>query len=918
MKKSIPTSTYRLQFTPAFRFTDAESILPYLRELGISHIYASPVTRARKGSMHGYDVCDPREVNPDLGTPDEFTALLEAAARHGIGWIQDIVPNHMAFSHENPFLLEVLEQGNHSRYGSFFDITWDHHHPSLQGKLLAPFLGKPYGQCVVDGDLRIVFENGGFWVAYYDKRYPLAPETYRMLFNLETVPANPGDLPDRASLVHFDTLLDALAAAAEQKHCSLIADRKQILFSHITANGPLAAFVTERLTHFATGTPEGNVNFDGLMSHQHFRLAFWKIAAEELNYRRFFTVSDLICVRVEYPEVFDITHGFMLNLVSRGLVTGLRIDHIDGLFNPAAYLERLRRKAPDAYITVEKILDINEKLPADWPVDGTTGYDFLNYCNYVFCDNRTELRYTRNYERFSGQTASPAALQLEKKRLIIGKHMAGDIDSLARLILAIASTDLMGRDITLYALRRAVVEILTHFPVYRTYITERSFTDYDGWCIKTALALSRRTLPALAVEFDFIERFLMMKGDTILQNNFDEAWKHGVMRFQQFTGPLMAKGFEDTFFYVYNRHIALNEVGGWPTHFGIPLRQFFAFIADRKTSHPFSMNATATHDTKRGEDTRARLQVLSEIPFEWARVVISWRKLTTVHLTAAGAYTWPDRNDEYLLYQTLAGTLPSDGSIDGEYIRRIRKYMVKAVREAKVHTAWIKPDDAYENAVIHFVEQCLQQGVTPLFTDSLKSFVKKLSWHGALNSIIQLVLKCLLPGIPDIYQGTEFRDFSLVDPDNRRSVDFSARQKSLSALPDLSASDWTLDSEVLKQCCLGRLLHERKNTPDLFNRGTCAPLGIKGLHGRELITFSRIHRDMAIFAVLPRFTTHLVKPRQLPVGRLVWDDTRVTLPAALKSRSFVNIFTGERFDGRRELHVGDLLTTFPAGVFRAV
>jgi len=912
---TLPGSTYRLQFTPEFRFSHALAIIPYLKELGITHLYASPICRSRKGSTHGYDVCDPAMVNPELGSLDEFTTLLSAASQAGLGWLQDIVPNHMAYSHENPYLVEVLEQGERSRYSEFFDITWNHQNPSLCGKVLAPFLGKPYGQCVIDGELSIVFENGGLWVAYYDKRYPLAPETYPLVLGTELMISKSEILPDYTTLRHFSTLLGTLLNAPSETSPETITERKLVLCEFIMSDESLISYVRYAAALFSTGAPEGNNRFDALMSRQHYRLSFWKVAAEELNYRRFFTVSDLICVRVEHEWVFEITHAFILDFVNRGLITGLRIDHIDGLFNPAVYLERLYAKAPNTYISVEKILDINEKLPESWPVHGTTGYDFLNYCNYVFCDNRTEKRYSRLYERFTGMCTPVVELQREKKRLIIGKHMAGDIDSLAHLILSIASTDLMGRDITLYALRRALVEILTHFPVYRTYITENSFTDYDGWCIKTALTLSRLSLPGLAVEFDFIERFLMMKGDTILQKQFDEKWKHGVMRFQQFTGPLMAKGFEDTLFYVYNRHIALNEVGGWPTHFGIPLKEFHTFISQRSATFPHSMNATATHDTKRGEDTRARLQVLTEIPQEWDRAIKSWRSFTTANLTVDNKNSWPDRNDEYLFYQTLVGTLPMDGIINDDYISRIREYMIKAVREAKVHTAWIRPDEHYEQAIRSFVDKCLQPGSTSLFTDSLTTFSRKVTWHGVLNSLSQLVLKCTLPGIPDIYQGTEYWDFTLVDPDNRRPVDYEKRAESLPAISD--HSHWTneLILDTTKQFCLRVLLQERNRHQALFTSSTSVPAGIRGTFGREIITITRVHKSEGLLVVAPRFTTHLVKPGELPTGKRVWQDTRILPPRALWHKDLYNVFTGTSMRCGSEQYVGDLLESFPLGVF---
>ncbi|MDD5556530.1 MAG: malto-oligosyltrehalose synthase [bacterium] len=907
----IPGATYRLQFTPRFRFHDALEILPYLAELGISHIYASPVTRARRGSLHGYDVCDPRAVNPELGGPGEFEALLEAVAHKGMGWLQDIVPNHMAYSHENPFLVDVLENGPASRYGGFFDITWDHQYEHLRGRVLAPFLGKPYGQCVVDGDLRLVYENGGLWAAYHDQRYPLSPESYWTVLGVEAEDLPPPPGPGGGALLESLRLLRGPHGEDRPERWGRA---KEAVWELHETDGAIRGHVEDRLRRFSTGAAPGNARFDDLMRQQHFRLAFWKVAAEELNYRRFFTISDLICVRVEDEPFFDETHSLVLGLVERGLIGGLRVDHIDGLFDPAAYLRRLRARAPGAYIVVEKILDRDERLPADWPVQGTTGYDFLNHLNYVFCDTAAERRFTALYERTIGRRVDPVELRLEKKRLIIGRHMAGDIDNLAHLIIRIAGIDLMGRDITLYGLRRALVEVLAHFPVYRTYVTPDSFSADDARHAARALALSRRTMPGLAVEFSFIERFLMLRGDTVLRDGFDETWAAAVMRFQQFTGPLMAKGFEDTFFYVYNRHAVLNEVGGWPTHFGIPEGVFHAYIGGRRASHPHGMNATATHDTKRGEDARMRLQVLSEMPLEWARQVSSWQRMNACHAAKGEGRTSPDRNDEYLLYQTLVGTFPPDGAIDGAWVGRIREYMIKAIREAKVHTAWIRPDEEYEGAVSAFVEACLDPSRSRAFTDALRGFAERIAWFGMLNSLSQTALKLTLPGVPDFYQGTELWDFSLVDPDNRRPVDYAARARALSesaerpGMPPI-APDGLVKQMLIRKCLAARRRHER-----LFREGSYASLKARGVHRHRLLAFTRQFEGASLLVVVPRFPSRLGKANELPTGGAVWRDTRLLLPRSMAGAPMRNICTDETVECGEETPVGDILATFPVAV----
>lgn len=920
----IPRATYRLQFTPTFGFSDALRLLPYLHRLGISHIYASPITRARTGSTHGYDVCDPKTVNPELGTLDEFLGLLHEVARRKMGWLQDIVPNHMAYSHENPYLVDVLEHGRASRYADFFDITWDHQHESLRGRLLAPFLGKPYGQCVMDGELKIIFENGGLWVAYFDQRYPLAPESYWDVLGgdiQKLQAAIDSDTDDYTSLFGaLHSLRNLPAATPEQERSAQCSMAKSVIRRLYEQHSPVRRHIEERTREFSTGTPGGGTRFDVLMSKQNFRLAFWKVAAEELNYRRFFTVSDLICIRVEHEYVFEETHSFILGLVEKGLINGLRVDHIDGLFDPAAYLRRLRGRAPEAYIVVEKILDRTERLPSDWPVQGTTGYDFLNHLSYSLCDRESEDRFDTLYAKFGGERVDPTELQIEKKRLIIGKHMAGDIDNLARLVMRIAGVDLMGRDITLYGLRRALVEVLTHFPVYRTYITTNMFTEDDARDIAKALRLSRETMAGLAVEFDFIERFLMVQGNVVHEADFDEAWRSAVMRFQQFTGPLMAKGFEDTLFYVYNRNVALNEVGGWPEQFGINQRDFHRFIADRAAPFPWAMNATATHDTKRGEDTRARLLALTEMPAEWMEQLTSWSRLNARFEQGVDGEIYPDRNDQYLFYQTLVGTLPFDGAIDKAYVNRLEDYMVKAVREAKVHTAWIKPDEDYERAIINFVSACLNVSKNREFIAGLRSFVHDLSWFGIINSISQLVLKLTMPGVPDFYQGTELWDLSLVDPDNRRPVDFMKRDACLrKALKRETSFVNFLESPgdgCLKIFVMRRLLTLREEHPALFEAGDYFPVTVHGTYRKNLDAFTRTATGETILVLVPRLSRHLVKTGRYPLGKQTWQDTRIRLRRSVSCSRMTDVFSGKTIKVGDEVLVGDLFEHLPVAVLR--
>lgn len=910
----VPDATYRIQFTPQFGFRDAIEIVTYLRKLGISHIYASPVARSRRGSTHGYDVCDHNEINPELGTIEEFEELLNFVKKQNMGWIQDIVPNHMAYSHQNPYLVDVLEYGISSKYADFFDVTWNHQYESMRNRLLAPFLGKPYGQCIADGDLKLVYEFKRLWVAYYDQRYPLSPFSYRTVL---------GDSPEGTDSSYpgswngnLVNALNGLNSGVSPPATAVHARMRDTIYELYTKDSEIQAIIDKRIDTFQTGNAYGNSCFDKLMQQQNFRLAYWKIATEELNYRRFFTVSDLICIKPENEQTFELTHSLILEFVNKNLINGLRIDHIDGLFNPSAYLEQLRSRAPDCFIVVEKILDKNEMLPSHWPVQGTTGYDFLNHLGYLYCDTRSEKKFTSFYEKVTHTRHDVQDLLQQKKRLIIGKHMAGDIDNLANLILRISDIDLMGRDITLYALRRALVEVLVHFPVYRTYITPATFNNHDATYITKALSCARETMPEQESVFMFIERFLMMQGGSDLEKRFDDEWKKAVMRFQQFTGPLMAKGFEDTVFYIFNRHIALNEVGGWPLHFGITATDFHLFISKRRSLHPFAMNATATHDTKRGEDTRARLQVLSEIPAEWAKQVTLWRKYNTPHIIKHNGKPQPDSNDEYLLYQTLTGTLPVNADVDNVYKNRVKEYMLKAIREAKVHTAWIKPDEVYEKNVIGFVDAVLDNEKSPLFLDSLRIFCKKITWHGILNSLSQVILKVTLPGLPDFYQGTEFWDFSLVDPDNRRPVDYKKRIACLENGKTTGLESLLTDyyNEGNKALLTKLCLDCRNQYSDLFRYGSYQPLTAKGVYKSKIIGFVRSFKGQTIITVIARFTTDVSKAGQLPTGRLIWQDTRICFPNMFKGSIIRNIFTSKEFVASDSTMVGDIFETYPFAV----
>src|SRR5262245_7492221 len=806
----IPIATYRLQFTPAFGFAAAKKILPYLHQLGVSDVYASPIFQARKGSRHGYDVVDPNRLNPELGTIEEFEALIEELRRYGMGWVQDIVPNHMAYDGQNRMLMDVLENGPASPYFDYFDIDWTHPYEGIRGKILAPFLGGFYGACLENGDITLRYDQDGLSINYFTLKLPVVIDSYGNVFahGLGALRRKLGSKhPDFVKLLGVLFVLKNLPPKEEtRERADQVVFVKSMLWE-LYSSAEIREFIDANVARFngVKGDPQSFDLLDKLLSEQLYRLSFWKVAAEELDYRRFFNINELISVRVEDEKVFRGSHALVLRLAREQKITGVRVDHIDGLYDPLAYLQRLRQELGDRYLVVEKILDLAEELPSAWPVQGTTGYEFLNYTNGVFCDQRNEKKLTQIYTQFSGVEASCEEIAIEKKRLIIGKYMAGDIESLAHLLKSISSRDRHGADVTLYGLKRGLVELLTFFPVYRSYVSEQIFSEQDRRLLGETIDKARQANPGLLLEIDFIARFLLLEYPEHLDDEERQRWLHFVMRFPQLSGPLMAKGFEDTTLYVYNRLLSLNNVGSDPSRFGISPQEFHEFNCRRQKNWPTTMNTTSTHDTKRGEDMAARINVLSEIPEEWKKCLAAWSKLNRGNKTKVDGSEAPDRNDEYFLYQTLLGAWPLGETAGGEFTERIKAYLVKGVREAKVHTEWLKPDLDYEEAFINFIEAVLTPSPTNRFLSELSSFAGKIAHYGALNSLSQTLLKIASPGVPDFYQGTELWDLSLVDPDNRRPVDFTLQRKALASIASCAPRDSVaLAGELLKTKIDGR------------------------------------------------------------------------------------------------------------------
>jgi (1->4)-alpha-D-glucan 1-alpha-D-glucosylmutase len=924
----IPAASYRIQFNPAFGFQAAENIVSYLAELGISGLYASPIFKARKGSLHGYDVVDPNQLNPQLGTASDFDRLTQQVKAHGMGWIQDIVPNHMAFDYENRMLVDVLENGPSSPYFGFFDIEWDHPYESIKSKVLAPFLGRFYGDSLEEGEIRLRYSKNGFSLNYYDQALPLKVESYVHLLTcqLNKLKKKLGpDHPDYVKLLGILYILKTLSSGEEiQERYDQITFIKTTLRELYNGNEDIREFIRENIRIFngKRGNPESFNLLNELLSEQFFRLSFWKVATEEINYRRFFNINELLSLKIEDEDVFNHTHSLIFRLIEEGKITGLRIDHIDGLYDPANYLRRIRQRAGDLYVVVEKILDLEEELPTHWPVQGTTGYDFLNYVNGLFCMGEHRREFSRIYTNFTGMGAPYEELVSEKKRLILGKHMAGDVDNLAHLMKGISSRDRHGSDITIYGLKRALVEVMAHFPVYRTYIGKGISREADPSYIKEAIERAKASSPGLLNELQFIERFLLLDFGDYLSEEDKNGWIHFVMRFQQFTGPLMAKGFEDTTLYVYNRLLSLNEVGGNPNRFGVSIAEFHRFLEKRAHLWPHSLNATSTHDTKRGEDVRARLNVLSEIPREWEKNVKAWSKTNRRKKKRVHGRGVPDRNDEYFLYQTLIGVFPFAEHDHNQFLERIKGYTIKAVREAKAHTAWLKPDTEYEDAFVSFVEGVLTPGEGNPFLEVFLPFQRRVSHFGIFNSLSQTLMKITAPGVPDFYQGTELWDLNLVDPDNRRPVGFEKRRKVLKDFKKREDGDiLDLISELLRMKEDGRIklfliqraLKARNEHREVFKEGTYIPLEPAGKFKDHIIAFARNYGKKWAMTIVPRLLTSLIREGEYPLGREIWDDTHIPLPDGI-SYTWKNVITGQFLHAKSSLTIGEILKGFPVAL----
>lgn len=1016
--RRVPVATYRLQFQPVFTFDDAKHLVPYLHELGISDCYVSPILQAASSTSHGYDTSDHNLLNPELGAERGFNEFAGELKRHETGLILDWVPNHMGISgNTNAWWADVLENGPSSPYARFFDIDWTPVRAELKNKVLLPILGDQYGKVLENQDLLLAFEEGAFAVWHQDRRLPIDPGQYTQILQhrldalTDLLSGENGHFLELRSII---TALDHLPPTTETDPEKAIERQreKEIIKKRLAKLSDecedVRRFIEENVRIFngKKGDPRSFDLLDALLAAQVYRVAFWRVAGEEINYRRFFDINDLAAIRMENPHVFQGTHKLIFRLIGEGKVTGLRIDHPDGLYEPTEYFRRLQRgvflaasrnlcessaqykdsdwkmaeeqllrryeeefaKDPQSplrrafYIIAEKILTKGERLPESWAVDGTTGYDFLNQLNGIFVDSSNEKRLEDIYSRFTNLKIDFQRLAYESKKLIMQTAMSSEINVLGHQLDRISEKNRLSRDFTLYSLTDALREIIACFPVYRTYACpgDASISDGDRISIYRAVAKAKRRNPTTNVSiFDFIRDILCLRFPDYLDPQDQLQRREFVMKFQQCTGPVMAKGVEDRAVYIYNRLLSLNEVGGNPEEFGFSLTAFHKGNAQRREAWPYALLATSTHDTKRSEDVRARINVLSEIPDEWKTCLGRWGKFNRKKKLLVDDRLIPDRNDEYLLYQTLLGAWPlepMDQTAYRAFKERIQWYMEKAAKEAKVNTSWVNPNKAYDDALRGFVDAILDDSQRNPFLDEFTVFQRQVATYGIYNSLSQVLLKLTSPGIPDIYQGNEIWDFSLVDPDNRRPVDYEVRRQMLKSLSGrISGPDGDLAGlagELLSSKEDGRIklfvtymmLRYRKAHRELFLEGGYLPLEGRGSRKDDLCAFARKSGDQRIVVVAPRFFSRLTQtpkmgivsrvpqmiaatffsrftqlPEGPPIGEEVWQDSGLVLPDGTAGQHYRNTFTGETVaavesEGAVVLPLSKVFASFPVAL----
>ncbi len=976
----VPVATYRAQMHKDFTFDHAAAIVPFLHRLGVGDFYASPIFEARPGSMHGYDVTRHDRLNPELGGAERFAPFADTLRQNGMGLLLDIVPNHMGIGRDAVWWQDVLENGHASRYAAFFDIDWNPLKQEMRNKLLLPILGNQYGEELEGKHIQVVLEDGTFYVKYYeDHRMPVAPRTIPLIFfhrpigtmpseqEMEGLPHELADLlRELTQLPPHETTDPQLQADRKERLKELLPRLRTQLMSE-AAQPAISRTLTAM--NGVEGEPRSFDELHAFLDVQPYRLAYWRTSAEEINYRRFFDVNDLVGLRMETPEVFKETHCLIRELLAKKQITGLRIDHCDGMFNPRQYLIRLQllylasqcagpkpeeetaangieRAVLDQvrgydwaashgplYVVVEKILEPREHMPPEWPVHGTSGYDFVYFANNIFIQHDNEKAFNTLYERMLGHWANPDEIIYRSKLQVMQNSLASEVHVLTNLLSQIAAADRHARDFTDNILETVLRETIACFPVYRTYTDERgTYPERDIAFIQSAIRQAKRRNPDIdASAFDFLCDMLLLKRKQESDRDTNPQQLYFALKFQQLTGPVMAKGVEDTTFYVYNRFISSNEVGGDTKSFGITLDHWHASNQERLKHSPDSMLTTSTHDTKRSEDMRNRLNVLSEIPGTWAGAVRRWQRSNAkAKRTLGDGRVVPDANEEYLLYQTIAGVWPWHADEPGcreSVLKRIQEYTAKALSEAKVNLSWISPDPEYVKAVQDFLADILmpdKRGRETSFMQTLNKLLPQLQFFGGVNSLAQLVLKATSPGVPDFYQGTELWDLSLVDPDNRRPVDYALRDRMLTHLDQLAADQGpgavaaevshNVSDGAIKLWTTAQVMRLRQAEHALFRHGSYVPLRGADAAEQFVIAYARQHEGRTVIVAVPRFACTLMRGNvELPLGK-AWKDWTLPLPADIHG-SLRNIFTGKQIvAGDGTLALGEVLSSFPVAV----
>ena len=983
----VPVSTYRLQLHANFPFAAATDLASYLSQLGVGACYTSPYFAATPGSTHGYDVSNHNAINPELGGPEAHARFVSRLAELGLGHMVDFVPNHMGVgTRTNTWWRDVLENGPGSPGARFFDVDWSPVKAALQAKLLLPILGDQYGRVLERGELVLAFTDGALVLNYGEHELPinpkLAPAVLRravgpltavlgadspQLHELLSILTSLQNLPDLHAL-DGDTrpLLERIDERQREKEVAR--SRLSRLVTEYPAVGE-AIDVAVREVNGEAGRPESFDALHELLEAQAYRLSYWRTASHEINYRRFFDVNQLAGLRVEDPEVFAATHTLLNELIKSGCVQAVRIDHPDGLFDPARYFAMLQDLAGgDLYVLAEKILSAGETLPRKWQVAGTTGYNYLNELNGIFVKHAELKRTRRAYSKLTGSSDSFQDVRYKSKRLIMETSMASELNVLAHALERIAEGNRRSRDFTLDSLRDALAEVIACFPVYRTYVDEDGWTPEDRKVVEQAIARARRRNPAMEASlFDFFREVMLQRAPESTGSSPGHESRPGdrrtgyppadaaeaavrlqfAMKFQQYTGPVQAKGLEDTAFFRYNLLLSLNEVGGDVERFGREVEDFHESNAARLRDRPFELIATATHDTKLGEDTRARLNVISEMPAEWSREVTRWMRINRAHRMLIDGEPAPDRNDEYRFYQALIGVWPLDAeqssivaqgghksALDlSDIVSRVRAYMQKSVKEAKRHTSWLTPNEDYELAVDRFVERVLTGASAAKFVPAFASFAHRIARIGMVNGLSQVVLKIGSPGIPDFYQGCELWDLSLVDPDNRRPVDFELRRQLLAKVDETTAlgaeervaavaemaAQWEDGRVKMLTTALG--LRLRRDWQDVFLQGRYLPLVTDVALSAGVVAFARILDDRVVIIAAPRLVAGLMTDNDgaFPLGGDAWKTSRILLPPELHGRTFRHLLTGAEIvpaaaGGDEWLFAGQVFATIPVGI----